>query len=451
MKRLVSCLCAALALGTAELPAQARSLPRPASSSDNLAPAPSAIRNVISCADDGSVGTLRQVVGIAGDNDYIELSGLACSTITLVSGEISTARNGLTLHGPTDHTLTITTSAYNRLLHHTGTGYLTIDHLRLSNGKYSSSSGDALGGCVNSSGGVNVYSSIITGCQVQVTTTGTFPSLAEGGAIYAKRFLAMSRSQITGNSALGFSNNKTYGGAVFSHGLSCDYCAFSENSAFGTTIGTGLASGGAALVIGGIYLVESTLDSNQADIGGAIYQSGSASDSLTVRNSTISGNKAVLADAGITAVSPLHIQSSTVAFNSAQSGAAIYVTASVVADSSIIAKNTVSIAGPADLYVRGAGSTLTGSHNLIVSSNLGLSGTLTSDPRLAPLANHGGPTRTHALLPLSPAINVGNNIPGSLFDQRGSGFSREVPVGSPDIGAYERQVNDDEIFYDGLQ
>jgi hypothetical protein len=357
----------------------------------------------------------------------------------------------LTLHGPTDHTLTLTTSAYNRLLHHTGTGYFTIDHLKLSGGKYSSSSGDALGGCVNSSGGVNVYSSIISGCQVQVTTTGTFPSVGEGGAIYAKRFLAMSRTLISANTALGFSNNKTYGGAVFSHGLSCDYCTFTGNGAYGTTIGTGVASGGAALVIGGVYLVESTLDSNQADIGGAIYQAGSAGDSLTVRNSTISGNKAVLADSGITATSPLHIQNSTVAFNSAQSGAAIYVNASVVTDGSIIAKNTVSIPGPADLYVRGASSTLTGSHNLIVSSNLGLSGTLTSDPRLAPLANHGGLTRTHALLPLSPAVNAGNNIPGSLFDQRGSGFARDVPAGSPDIGAYERQAIDDEIFYDGLQ
>jgi hypothetical protein len=86
-----------------------------------------------------------------------------------------------------------------------------------------------------------------------------------------------------------------------------------------------------------------------------------------------------------------------------------------------------------------------------MSSNLGLSGTLTGNPMLAPLANHGGLTRTHALLPLSPAVNAGINVFGSIYEQRGSGFLREVPSGSPDIGAYERQVNDDEIFYDGLQ
>jgi hypothetical protein len=283
-----------------------------------------------------------------------------------------------------------------------------------------------------------------------VTTTGTFPALAEGGAIYAKRGVTMSRSQITGNTALGFSNNKTYGGAVFSHGLSCDYCTFSGNGAYGTTVGTGVALGGAALVIGGLYLKESTLDSNQADIGGAIYQSGGASDIIKIRNSTISGNKAILADAGISVLSVLRIYNSTVAFNSAQSGAAIYANASVLTDSSIIAKNTVSIAGPADLYLTGAGHTLSGSNNLIVSSNLGLPGTLTSNPRLAPLANHGGETRTHALLPSSPAVNTGSTGL-SIFDQRGAGFSRAVPDGLPDIGAYERQLNDDEIFYDGLQ
>jgi hypothetical protein len=443
IKRLVTCLSAAFAVAGMAVPAQASSLPMPP-------PAPRTIRNVLNCADDGSIGTLRQVIGIAADNDYIDLSGALCSTITLTSGEISTARNGLTLLGPTDHTLTLTTSGYNRLLHHTSTGDLTIDHLKLSNGKYSSSTGDALGGCVYSSGAVNIYSSVISGCEVEVTTTGTFPSFAEGGAIYAKGPLTMRHTRITGNTALGFSNNKTYGGAVFSHGLSCGYCTFSGNGAYGTTIGTGLAAGGAALVIGSAYLKESTFDSNQTDIGGAIYQSGGAGDSITIRNSTISGNKAILATAGISAVSPLSIDNSTVAFNSAHSSAAIYVTASVVANSSIIAKNSVSIAGTADLYVRGAGSTLTGSHNLIVSSNLGLSDTLTGNPRLAPLANHGGETRTHALLPLSPAINAGNNVSGSLYDQRGLGFAREVPTGAADIGAYERQLLDDEIFYDGV-
>lgn len=58
---------------------------------------------------------------------------------------------------------------------------------------------------------------------------------------------------------------------------------------------------------------------------------------------------------------------------------------------------------------------------------------VTSNPLLAPLSANGGPTRTHALLPGSPAIN---NAAGSTIttDQRG------LPVvGTPDIGAFEAQ------------
>jgi len=56
------------------------------------------------------------------------------------------------------------------------------------------------------------------------------------------------------------------------------------------------------------------------------------------------------------------------------------------------------------------------------------------DPLLAPLADNGGPTCTHALLPGSPALNAGTAA-GLTTDQRG--FTR--PVGQADIGAFEVQ------------
>ena len=61
------------------------------------------------------------------------------------------------------------------------------------------------------------------------------------------------------------------------------------------------------------------------------------------------------------------------------------------------------------------------------------------DARLAPLANNGGRTQTHALKIGSPAINQGG--PDSfnvLTDQRGVGFKRKVGAAF-DIGAFERQ------------
>jgi len=63
--------------------------------------------------------------------------------------------------------------------------------------------------------------------------------------------------------------------------------------------------------------------------------------------------------------------------------------------------------------------------------------------RLGPLADNGGPTRTHALLEGSPAIDAGPatvpTFPGNTWDQRGPGFVR-VEYGRIDVGAFEVQL-----------
>jgi hypothetical protein len=74
--------------------------------------------------------------------------------------------------------------------------------------------------------------------------------------------------------------------------------------------------------------------------------------------------------------------------------------------------------------------------------------TLRGDPMLEPLADNGGPTRTHALAAGSPAIDAGNDYFGDAFDQRGDGFAR-VANGRADIGAFEVQAGD-AIFADGF-
>jgi len=57
-----------------------------------------------------------------------------------------------------------------------------------------------------------------------------------------------------------------------------------------------------------------------------------------------------------------------------------------------------------------------------------------TDAKLGPLQNNGGPTRTHALFPGSPAIDRGTGAGCPTIDQRGA--SRPVGV-SCDVGAFE--------------
>ena len=93
---------------------------------------------------------------------------------------------------------------------------------------------------------------------------------------------------------------------------------------------------------------------------------------------------------------------------------------------------------------------LTGANDLIIAADGPLPpDTLRVDPLLAPLADNGGPTLTHALSAGSPAIDTGNDAAGFDFDQRGSGYVRVSGIAA-DIGAYETQPPDI-IFADGFE
>lgn len=90
-----------------------------------------------------------------------------------------------------------------------------------------------------------------------------------------------------------------------------------------------------------------------------------------------------------------------------------------------------------------AGTIATADNNLIgddtgctISSGAG--NLLNADPQVGPLQDNGGPTRTHALLVGSPAIDAGTNSGVAATDQRG--FPR-ISNGITDMGAYEFQVD----------
>src|SRR5262249_46370361 len=88
--------------------------------------------------------------------------------------------------------------------------------------------------------------------------------------------------------------------------------------------------------------------------------------------------------------------------------------------------------------------TITGTNNLIYATSATLPAGVAAVgacPLLGPLRDNGGPTKTHALMSRSPAIDAGNNAAAPAYDQRGAPDAR-VSGTKADSGSYEVQQGD---------
>jgi hypothetical protein len=428
---------------------------------------------VTSCADDGGLSTLRYVAQSAGNDDIVDLSSLGCSTITLASGEINIGGDRVTLQGPADRTLSIDATYASRVFFHYGATALVVSHLTVLNGKVTA--GTALGGCIYSTSSIALDHATVRNCSVNASTTaagggiaalknlyvlysavtgntanatGTTGTIsAAGGGAFAGEELLVQRSIITNNNAQ--STGTAGGGGGFGDTeLRVKYSTISGNHALGPATNNHYGVGGGLAATAATYaLIEySTVDHNLADAGGGLVLVG-ASTSAVIKDSTISSNVANLAEGGVSTSMNLSLLNSTIAFNSAGpagGGGLVANGTSADLESSIIANNSPGgLDGGADL---GGGAVVTGANNLIRISSIPVPAlTKTDDPKLLPLACHGGTTRVHAFADDSPAIDAGSSF--LTNDQRGPGFGRSVGA-SPDIGAYE--FDPDRIFTDGL-
>ncbi|MEL6856044.1 MAG: CHAT domain-containing protein [Cyanobacteria bacterium J06607_13] len=162
-------------------------------------------------------------------------------------------------------------------------------------------------------------------------------------------------------------------------------------------------------------LVNSTLSANTAsNDGGAVNSYGTAA-ALAVRNSTLSQNVANRAGGGIheSGTQGARLQNTIVAGNTSQDASDVKGT---------FEDNGNNLIGSADAATGFTASALVGTS----AARL--------DPGLAPLADNGGPTKTHLLLASSAAIDAGaaDNLP--TVDQRGGPRFVGTAV---DIGAVE--------------
>jgi len=401
-----------------------------------------------SCADDPLYpNNIRDVVASAGDLDTVDLSQLSCvdSKITLnpAKGEIQIKVPNLTIIGSAVAPITISGSGKNRVFHHLGTGTLNVNDLILADGVSPGSEGN--GGCLASSGSVNLSHVTVTNCKAQAAVGSGVA--ARGGGVYAVYGATLVHSTVTENTCDQQDTGKpALGGGVFA---SDGNVVAKYSTVSGNTLGSDNSMGGAIYSHQNVVLLDSTIDRNSAYYGAILANKGA-----TILNSTISSNRgvAVLFQDG---PNSFVVRNSTIAFNDNFGVAVNYdqysaYHSSVDIESSIIAGNSM------DLWVLGNGGiTVTGSANAIKTRVVPMEPfgfvALTGEPCLAPLSNHGGETRTHALLPYSPLI--GGGFAGTApppNDQRGTGFAR-ISDARIDIGAYERQQNDDLIFYSGLE
>ena len=160
---------------------------------------------------------------------------------------------------------------------------------------------------------------------------------------------------------------------------------------------------------------------------------------LTLVNSTVSTNQANRYYGGVDAEGAVEVNNSTISLNRDAGRAGGLFGTSIQANDSIFAYNIANDGnGAVESDVKSGDGVVSGARNLIMGAaamTVPPMDTLTACPRLAPLMDNGGPTKTHALLPGSPAINSGSYFDSQDFDQRGLGFARIIGS-AEDIGAY---------------
>jgi len=389
----------------------------------------------------GDQCTLRAAIQEANSNpdaDTISFSLAPNSTITLTS-ELDDIDGDLVITGPASG-VTVSGDTFYRIFTVLTGNTVSISNLAIADGQSS-----AGGGGIHNSGNLTISRSTFTGNQ----------AVGRGAGIDNAGNLTISDSTFTGNQAEG------QGGGIYNVGnLRISNSTFTANQAVVP------AEGGA------IYSDEGTLTANQAVVpaaeGGAIYSDEGA---LTIINSTISGNSSDGDGGGVLNCgnSTATLINVTITNNRANadgvapgSGGGIGQVSSnpITLHNAIVVGNFVGMSPettPDD--ISGTMDT-SSSYNLI---GIGGSGGLTgvnenqvgvADALLAPLANNGGPTQTHRLLPGSPAIDKGKNLATDennnpiLTDQRGgfrpvdlddTPYPNATGGDASDIGAYELQ------------
>lgn len=350
----------------------------------------------------GFVGDLRFCLtqsNALGGNNTIDFS---VAGIINLAGELPLINNNLTINGPGANLMTVrrNTGGDYRIFTINFNRVVTISGLTITKGR--------------------VFAS---------------PNFGGGGGFFVNpgATLNLSNSVVTDNE--GFS----FGGGILSYGaLNINNCTISFNKA-----GNG---GGFYILFTTANITNSTINNNMTSFQAGV---GIQDSIVTLTNCTVSGNSATSGGGGIVSrgtsgTAATTIINSTVANNSGPGAALWAIKFAGSPAASLSVKNTLAAANSPANFANSGGVLASLGHNLDTDGTSGFTNGLNGNiigslgapinAQLAPLANNGGPTQTHALLCGSPAIDAGDNNGAPATDQRGSAR----PVGSAvDIGAYE--------------
>jgi len=387
--------------------------------------------------------------GIFGVNDQIVFSPSlfadGSQVLHLTAGEL-TLNVPMKITGPGQDLLTIDAQQNSRLIRIASpSDNFEIADLTLTGGRTS--------GLFQQGGAIHSQSTgVLSIFNATITENSTLGTSSQGGGIYAVGDVQLNSSTVSVNSTHG---DGATGGGVHSMGN----VSLVETTLAGNQTNGNFANGGGLFTAANATLLRSTVSENQttgsASAGGGVVAQGNA----TLTESTVSGNRTLGPNgfgAGVVSLGDLAVLRSTVTDNHASqaAGGGLRIQdTSIIVFGSIVAGNTAAGGNPDISHGDG---TVAAFYSLIGSAagtslnpaNPGSNfiGTAASpfDPLLGPLASNGGPTRTHALLPGSPALDAGAPGVTPPNDQRGPGFPRVVDglgdgTAVIDMGAYEAQ------------
>lgn len=314
-----------------------------------------------------------------------------------------------------------------RVVYITGPIQVTLDRLSLLNGYVHNGNGGGIyhnatlieaGSGIYHSSALTVTNSTIANGRVAIPGFA-FPHGFGGGIASAEGRLHLENSLITGSQAAA-------GGALslFLTKATIHHSNIISNSA---------TEGGGGIILGYsvLTMTNSTIALNEASSGGGIEND--VDSMITVVNSTVSGNTAVYDGGGLDSFlnGAATLINTTFSHNVAgRFGGGIYNSAVITLSNSIISNSS----GGDCWHVGSADNLIDQGFNLVEDGSCDFA--VGGDPQLEPLADNGGSSWTHALLPDSPALDAGNCANGTIATDQ-----RDIPRpqgDACDIGAFER-------------